>query len=100
MNQSPGGLNGGRSGHINFKGKNNPFFGKNHSDESKNKMSKTKLESEQSKFSMGVKCYSLDGNLIKIYYNRRDLEKDGFNPKCVDNVLANRAKTHKKYVFK
>lgn len=48
----------------------------------------------------GIKCYSLDGNLVKVYYNRQELKEDGYNPKCVDNVLAGRAKTHRNHLFK
>jgi hypothetical protein len=46
-----------------------------------------------------IECISLDGNLIKIYKTRKELKDDGFNPKCVDNVIAGRSKTHKNYRF-
>ena len=96
MNQEPGGLNGGKRKGHNHTGINNPFYGKHHTEESKVSISKARLGVTWSKSYEGIKCYSLDGNLVKVYYNRQD----GYNPKCVDNVLAGRAKTHKNHLFK
>ena len=98
MNQAPGGINGGAHNGQNRSGKNNTFYGRKHTEESKNKMSISKKGSTWHK-EYGIECISLDGNLIKIYKTRKELKDDGFNPKCVDNVIAGRSKTHKNYRF-
>lgn len=100
MNQEPGGLNGGKRKGHNHTGNRNPFYGKHHTEESRSAISKARLGTTWSKSYEGIKCYSLDGDLVKVYYNRQELEKDGYNPKCVDNVLAGREKTHKNHLFK
>mgnify|MGYP003226379983 CR=1 FL=1 len=99
MNQEPGGLKGGKRQGHNHNGEHNPFYGRQHTEESKTQISKARLGSTWHK-EYNIGCYSLDGELIKTYTTRDDLKYDGFNPKAVDNVLAGRSKTHKNKYFK
>lgn len=99
MNECAGGLLGGSPKGIDHSGKKNSFYGKHHTEESKKKISEAKKGVTWSK-KYNIGCYDLDGNLIKIYYSRKEMKDAGLNPKCVDNVISNRAKTHKKLTFK
>lgn len=100
MNFTEGGLNGGRH-QADHNGENNPFYGRHHSLESRRLISEHKKGIKYPrKWSRKVGKYSLDGELISIYNNRYEMKSDGLNPKCVDNVLSGRSKTHKHYYFK
>lgn len=98
-NLEPGGTSTGGSAKKNVSGNKNPFYNKQHSESSKELMSKAALK-RFGKEKYSVKCFDLNGNFIKEYSSRIELKNDGFNPKCIDNVLAGRAKTHKNFIFK
>jgi group I intron endonuclease len=92
-------------------GDKNGFYGKNHSKESKEKMSakrvglkwseKTKEKNSgiNSKNCKKVFCYNLENNLIKIYNFGRQVIEDGFDWNCVSKVCRGVNKSHKNHIF-
>lgn len=92
-------------------GENNGFFGKQHSDDNKEKARKRMVGSKWNdvqREKLGgvnhpsrkpVYCYNLDGSLVKKYGAAVDAIADGFNPHAISRVCRGVIKTHKGYIF-
>lgn len=94
MNLCEGGLGKIKRNKIDVNGSKNPFYGKKHNTDSINKMKETKWKNHKP-----IASYS-NGELLKIYNSTDEIKQDGFNIKCVYEVLAGRNKTHKNLEFK
>lgn len=75
---------------IHFTRENNPMYGKPN----------PKASEIGKKRSKQVGCFSLDGELIKIYNSLREAESDGFNSGNISKCCNNIYKTYKNYVWK
>lgn len=75
-----------------FKGENNPFYGRTHSEEAKNKI----RERIRSKLP-GVKMFSIENVLLKEYENIQDAKADGYRIDQIRLVAEGKNKTHKGY---
>ena len=102
-----------------LKGKNNPFYGKNHSYETKAKLSKShtgKKHTEEAKRKMteshkgknkGVNNYKaksiigfkINGCNIKYYKCIKESEKDGFHHSAISSCCKGKGKSHKGYTW-
>lgn len=92
-------------------GEKNGFFGKQHSNETKEKARERMLgsnwnEVQREKLSglnhpsrKPVYCYDLNGNLIKKYNAAIDAEIDGFSAHAISRVCRGIIKTHKSHIF-
>lgn len=89
----------------------NNMFGKNHSDETKEKISKNKIgkklnlnvnsrKNNRDKLSKKVACYTLDGELVKIYESMISSKVDGFHRQSILKVCQGKQKTSKGYLWK
>ena len=78
-----------------FSGELNPFYGKSHSEESKNKIK----QSIRNRFPSVLRL-DLEDNLICEYESIVDVYKDGFRPDLVKKVLKGENKTHGGYFWK
>lgn len=73
---------------------NNPFYGKKHSEESKNKMSENRKDKKK------VGQYTLDGELIKVWDSICECKKEGFNKSSISKCCNDKLKTYKGYKWK
>ena len=96
-----------------LKGKNNPFYGKNHSYETKAKLSKShtgKKHTEETKSKMSkskkglnhpraisVIGFKINGCDIKYYKYMSECENDGFSPTHISKCCKGKLKSHKGY---
>lgn len=104
-----------------FCGDKNPFYGKNHTEETlillrgpksiehiqknSNAIKKAYLEGRlNSKGANNSRCkklaqYDIDGNLIKIYDYIKQAEEDGFRRRLIQNCLNGTVKKYKGYIW-
>lgn len=92
-------------------GNKNGFYGKKHSEENKKKWSdlgkKRKWSEDFKENRRGtnsvnckkIYCYSLDGNLVKVYDFGLQVAEDGFDSNMVSKCCRKIHKTHKRHIF-
>lgn len=76
--------------HNHFTGENNPMYGK--------PSPQIKIINESKKKAVG--CYTLDGDLVKIYSSTRETEIDGFSSPNVSKCCNGKLTTYKNYIWK
>ena len=81
-----------------LKGKKSNFDGKQHSDETKEKMSKSHVNNP--KLSKQVAQYTLDGELVKVWDSTMECGRNGYNYGCVAACCRGVLDKHKNYVWK
>lgn len=78
---------------LQMSGEGNSFYGKTHSDESLDKMSAWQSHNYYEQ-------YTLEGNLVRIWSSRRELELAGFISTSIRKVCRGEQKTHRGFVWK
>lgn len=77
-----------------FVKENNPFYGKTHSEESKQKMSNNRKDKKK------VAQYTLDGKLVKIWDSISSCDKYGFKKSCVHRCCNNKLEYYKGFIWR
>lgn len=84
---------------IIFIGEKNPFYGKQHTEETKNKISQAN-KGRISKRRKQVAQYTLDGELVKIWDCVKECAKYGFSEGCVGFCCRGKQDKHKGFKWK
>ena len=93
-----GKMDGAKNPNFGKTGEKHPFFGKQHCEETKKKISEAQI---------GQKCYNFKGlvigankqNQIVVFCGAKDMKTRGFNPSNITQVILGKKPHHKNFLF-
>lgn len=93
-----GKMDGAKNPNFGKTGENHPFFGKQHCEETKKKMSESKIGAQHNLFK-GLSIGTNKDNQTIVFCGNKDMEARGFNQGAISQVINGARPHHKGFAF-